>query len=154
VIELKGVAMTNSELIEIYVNAKYVVTTKNTSFRLKVGSHSPEADRLLDLHELKYAYFITPENPFSQSLSEAENTLRHQRFVHLLDESKLSSIEGYGTDENEAWGREYSYLIFCENSEMMCKLAASFGQKGILRVSKNNPVSLLTLEDMRYQELG
>jgi hypothetical protein len=150
------IAVTNRELIDIYVNAKYVVTTKNTAFRLKVGFHSPEADRLLDLHELKYAYFITPENPFSQSLSEAENKLRHQRFVHLLDDNKLSYIEGYGTDDDEddAWGREYSYLIFCENSEMMCKLAASFGQKGILRVSKNNPVSLLTLEDMRYRELG
>ena len=146
--------MTNNELIEIYKKAKYIVMINSVVYRLRIGRNNPEIDKILDLYGVNCAYFITPENPFSQSLSETENKLRHQRFVDFLKKNKLQYIDGYGTDEEERWEKEYSYLIFCEQTDLMHNLAANFGQKGFLKVSKNTPVSLLTLESMRYQELS
>lgn len=146
--------MANNELIEIYKKAKYIVMLNGVTRRLRVAIHNPEIDVALNQYRVHSAYFITPENPFSQSLSETENKLRHKRFIHFLEEHKLPYIEGYGTDEEETWPKEYSYLVFCEDAERMHKLAADFGQKGMLKVPKNKPISLLILKDMEYQELS
>ena len=146
--------MTDEELVESYKKAKYIVMLKHGNCRLRVGFPSPEIDEILNKYKTLTAYFITPENPFSQTLSEAENKLRHQRFLSALDEKQYTYVEGYGTDDKEIWSKEHSYLIFCDDAEAMQTLAANFGQKGMLRVSIKSPVSLLILDDMRYQEIN
>lgn len=145
--------MTDNTIIEIYTDAKYILQFEGDSSRLRVGFPCFEMDDVLDKHKTNTAYFITPENPFSQTLSDVENECRHQRFVAELQETNLSYIEGYGTNEDETWPREHSYLIFCDDATAMHTLAAHFGQKGMLKLSKHKSVSLLILDEMRYQEV-
>ena len=145
--------MTDKTFAEIYTDAKYLVKLDADSRRLRVGFPCSEMDVVLDEHKTNTAFFITPENPFSQTLSDVENECRHQRFVAELQETNLSYIEGYGTNEDETWPREHSYLIFCDDATAMHTLAAHFGQKGMLKLSKQKPISLLLLDEMRYQEV-
>lgn len=145
--------MTDKTLAEIYKKARYILFLGNDTCRLQVGLPAPEIDGFLDKYKTQTAYFITPENPFSQPVGETENKLRHQRFISILDEKSLKYIKGYGTDEQEIWPKEHSYLIFCDDVNAIHTLAANFGQKGMLKLSKNKSVTLLTLEDMHYQEV-
>lgn len=144
--------MTDKKLIEIYKKAKYIALLEDGVCRLRVGLPSSQIDTLLDKYETQTAYFITPENPFSQTIGETENRLRHQRFVSALLEKNLSYIEGYGTDEDDTWPKEHSYLVFCSDAEAMHTLAANFGQKGMLKLAKKKPVSILVFDDMHYKE--
>ena len=104
-------------------------------------------------HGINTAYFITPENPFSEELSKEENTLRHARFISTLDKMNCNYIEGYGTDEDDRWPREKSYLIFSDEHDKMCTLAEHYGQNGILRITANKCVQLLLLESANYKTL-
>lgn len=145
--------MIDKTITEIYKEAKYVVLRPNDSFRLKVGEHSSEVDELLIKNGTESAYFITPENPFSQPLCETENAFRHQRFLGILNDKSVPYVEGYGTDEDEVWGKERSYLLFSDDFECMQTLAAHFGQKGILQITIEQPVGLLMLGELRYKQV-
>lgn len=145
--------MTDKTLTEIYKEAKYIVSLPTGTCRLKVGEPSSKINKHLRAKGVKVAYFITPENPFSQNLCDAENELRHQRFKTILHKQSLEYLNGYGTDEDDIWGREVSYLIFSDDHEAMCSLAGHFGQKGILKIVLDRPVALLILDDLQYREL-
>ena len=115
--------MHDKNLINAYLAAKYVVVHQNTSHRIQVGELDLVIDKMLRDKNARFAYFITPENPFSQTLTHEENELRHERFISALRQENLSYLEGYGTNEYETWGREKSYLIFCNNDNDMHKLS-------------------------------
>ena len=78
--------MINKELIDAYTNAKYIADINGKDVVLKVGHNSEEINECLKLHDKTFAYFITPENPFSKQLSANENKLRHNDFVRHLNE--------------------------------------------------------------------
>lgn len=145
--------MIDNELIDIYKSAKYIIDNNAMPVRLRVGEESVEVDHILAQFKTESAYFITPENPFSQQLTEEENRLRHERFVTAISELKCQYLRGYGTNEDETWPKENSYLIFSSDESAMHTLATNFGQKGILKVEKGKPVKLLVLEELRYTEL-
>jgi hypothetical protein len=145
--------LTNNDLIESYKCAKYIIDNKGKSVRLRVGKSNIDVDRILAHFETESAYFITPENPFSQQLTEEENRLRHERFVTAISELKCPYLTGYGTNEDETWPKENSYLVFSSDESAMHTLATNFGQNGILKVEKGKPVKLLVLEELRYTEL-
>ncbi|AEP29719.1 DUF3293 domain-containing protein [Brumicola nitratireducens] len=142
--------MLKEELINAYKTAKYVVVDQNIDHRIRVGEHDFVIEKMLSDHDARFAYFITPENPFSQNLTNEENDLRHKRFTLSLSQKDLTYLEGYGTDEDESWQREKSYLIFCNNGNDMHQLAAHFGQLGILKIERNSPVMLLILANFEY----
>ena len=145
--------MTDKTLATIYKEAKYIVFLPTDTCRLKVGEPSTEINKYLRAHAAKVAYFITPENPFSQNLCDTENQMRHQRFKTILHEQSLEYLNGYGTDEDEIWGKEVSYLILSDDHKAMHTLAGYFGQKGILKIALDHPVALLILDDLQYREL-
>jgi hypothetical protein len=138
------------ELLTSYQSAKYIVFIENKPIRLSIGDKLSSLDTLLGRHKTNTAYFITPENPFSQNLSTEENTLRHKRFVSELRASNIAFYEGYGTDKEELWPREKSYLMISDDAEKMHALAARYGQNALLSVTKKQPITLLLLEPMRY----
>lgn len=144
--------MTNKSFTEIYKNAKYIVSLPTGTCRLKVGEPSSKINKHLRANGAKVAYFITPENPLSQNVCDTENELRHQRFKTILHEQSLEYIKGYGTDEDEIWGKEVSYLIFSDDQKAMHTLAGHFGQKGMLKITLEQPVALLILDDLEYRE--
>jgi len=105
---------------------------------------------MLHHQNIKTAYFITPENPFSCTVSEQENSLRHGRFRKELDKLQYFFLLGYGTDEAEKWPKESSYLIFTDDESAMHNLAARFGQNALLKIAYKTPTQLLLLEPMHY----
>jgi hypothetical protein len=145
--------LTDKRLVEIYTEAKYVVMLKDDTFRLRVGFMSIEIDEQLRMYGTQSAYFITPENPFSQRICEAENKFRNERFVSVLHDKNLYYLQGYGTNEDETWPKEHSYLIFCDDAIAMHALAGNFGQKGILKIVEKKPVSLFILDHIHYREI-
>lgn len=138
------------ELLTSYQTAKYIVLIENEPVRLTIGDRHSSLDSLLGQHKTNSAYFITPENPFSQNLSTEENALRHKRFVSELQDLNVTFYEGYGTDEEEIWPKEMSYLILCDDAGKMHALAARYGQNAFLSITKQQPLTLLLLEPMRY----
>jgi hypothetical protein len=138
------------ELLRSYQTTKYIVLIENEPIRLTIGNTCHTIDSLLARHNANSAYFITPENPFSQNLGTEENSLRHKRFVSELQDLNTTFYEGYGTDEEEIWPKEMSYLIPCNDVEKMHALAARYGQNAFLIIASQQPVTLLLLEPMRY----
>ena len=143
----------SDELINNYKNAKYIVHIENEVHRLYVGKPCLTIDKILAENMANCAYFITPENPFSQRLSLEENKIRHQRFVSELETFQFIYYEGYGTDENETWPRETSYLIICDDETDLRNLAGQFGQNAYLKVTRRENVSLFLLEPMKYKPI-
>jgi hypothetical protein len=143
--------MVDNQTIEIYKIAKYIVLIENTLCRITVGKHCSDIDAQLLKHNAQVAYFITPENPFSIALTTAENTLRHKRFIQELNKAEYPFYEGFGTNEDETWPKENSYLIICDNESKMHKLAGRYGQNAFLKVSLRSSAILLVLDSMNYK---
>jgi hypothetical protein len=142
--------LNDEELISAYQSAKYIVFINEKPERIKVGQTNIVIDKLLRRLSAQSAYFMTPENPFSISLCEEENMLRHRRFIKELKTGDYEYYEGYGTDEKETWPKEKSYFIICDDESKMHKLAGNFGQKGILELSYQFHVRLLILKELSY----
>jgi hypothetical protein len=142
--------MIDESLINAYRLAKYIVTYEDEEYRLQVGSTSEFVDHMLHHKNIKTAYFITPENPFSCTASDQENSLRHKRFRKEIDKLQYFYLAGYGTDEAEKWPKESSYLIITDDESAMHNLAARFGQNALLKISYKTPTQLLLLAPMHY----
>jgi hypothetical protein len=138
------------ELIAAYKSAKYIVNIDSGESRIYIDKPCPAVDVLLNSLEAENAYFITPENPFSMTLSKQKNILRHQRFTKIMKDSNYTFYDGYGTNEDETWPREKSYLIVCDDANKMHKLASDFGQNGLLRLTYQSAVRLFILKPLRY----
>lgn len=141
------------ELIEAYKQAKYIVHINDKPYRIKVGEPCPALDAILQDSGADTAYFITPENPFSMTLSEQENKLRHERFVKIINHRAYAFYKGYGTNEDDTWPREQSYLIVCDKAQDIHQLASSFGQNGIIKLQYQNAAELLVLSPLQYQAI-
>jgi hypothetical protein len=77
--------MIDASLKNAYRLAKYIVTYEDEEYRLQVGSTSEFVDHMLHHQNIKTTYFITPENPFSCTVSDQENSLCHNRFRKEVD---------------------------------------------------------------------
>jgi hypothetical protein len=104
-------------------------------------------------HNKSAAFFITPENPFSETLTVEENSLRHQRFVKYLKDTSLDYYLGYGCEEAETWPREKSYLILCDDEYLMHDLAFKFGQNAFLKHVCKQDTKLLLISKFSYRQL-
>ena len=142
--------MIDESLINAYRLAKYIVTYGDEEFRLQVGSTSEFVDHMLHHQNIETAYFITPENPFSCTVSAQENLLRHKRFRKEIDKLQYFYLAGYGTDEAGKWPKESSYLIFTDDESAMHNLAARFGQNALLKTLYKTPTQLLLLAPIHY----
>ena len=137
--------MVDPDLIEAYRDAKYIVRIDDKEHRLHVGKTCRAVELLLEKYGRTSVFFISPENPFSEQLSESENALRHSQFIKTLNKNASVFFEGFGTDENETWPREKSYLILSDDESEMTSLAHSFGQNAMLKNERGNIVELLVL---------
>lgn len=142
--------MVDKNTIEIYKTAKYIVELENRTFRISVGEENTDIDALLLKHNVKSAFFITPENPYSKVLTSEENAPRHKQFIIDLCKNGYSFYTGYGTDEEETWPKETSYLIMCDDEAAIHKIAKQYDQNGLLKVGIESPTSLLVLDSTQY----
>ena len=131
---------------------KAAAVKEGTSIEIRVGSTYPALDRLILEAQCNVAVFITPENPRSESLTELENASRHDEFLSIINSERLIYLTGYGTDDDELWGREKSYLLFLNDQEFADTLARQFGQNGYLLIRQKEPVKLLLNKNGSYSE--
>ena len=135
----------NKALIQSYEQAKYIIEVDG-DIELRVGEYSEKLDKLMAKCNMGLAAFITPDNPYSQQLTEVENTTRRESFlneVKNLGNQSLEPILGYGVDDAELWPREKSYLVAVTGEAQAKMLAASFGQNAYLLCQQGEPVSLV-----------
>jgi hypothetical protein len=144
--------MLNNELLEAYKAAKYIFRYESNDIRLRFNEACSEVDDIFEKQEAKMAFFITPENPFSLELSQAENSLRHTRFKQTLIDNNCTYFEGYGTDENEMWSKEISYMIFTDNEALMHLLAGQFGQNAFISIKQSQKAKLCIIAPINYAE--
>ena len=115
---------------------------------LRVGKYSEQLDELMAKCNMGLAAFITPDNPYSQQLTEAENMTRRESFLSEaknLDNQPVEPIFGYGVDDAEKRLREKSYLVAVTGEVQATTLAESFGQNAYLLCQQGEPVSLVVL---------
>lgn len=142
--------MVDDNTIEIYKAAKYIVELENKIFRISVGEKNINVDALLEKHNVESAFFITPENPHSKALSKEENALRHKQFIIDLCKRSYSFYTGYGTNDENTWPKETSYLILCDDEPAMHELAKQYEQNGFLKVGIESTALLLVLDSKHY----
>jgi hypothetical protein len=124
----------DAKLVKAYEQAKYVIES-DPIIELRVGSISQTLNNLMNVLGVKLMAFITPENPYSESLGVEKNEERHINFLTDLADLSIDKsliINGYGVDDEEIWPREKSYLIPFENEDDAASISKKYGQNAHL----------------------
>ena len=121
----------DSELWKAYEETDFIVQTK-PEFTLNIGQFSEQLKQLLNSHKVTSAAFLTAYNPFSQQLSEDENSERQARLVVEIQSRGLSLFQGLGQHPNHQWQGEPSVLILGIALEAAKKLARTYEQNAFV----------------------
>ena len=121
----------DSELWKSYEETDFIVHSK-PEFALNIGQFSEQLKQLLNSHKVTSAAFVTAYNPFSQQLSEDENSERQIRLVDEIQSRGLSLFQGLGQHPNHQWQGEPSVLILGIALEAAKKLARTYEQNAFV----------------------
>jgi hypothetical protein len=128
---------------EAYEGTKFMVF--NPTLVIEVNKKCHELDELLKQHNTSEWAYITAWNPFSEVLTDAENSQSHQKLIELVKEYQYFEGEGVGTDP--AWNPEKSLLILGITKEKAIEIGTKFEQNAIVYGRINEPAELLHLFD-------
>jgi hypothetical protein len=124
----------DADLVKAYEQTKYIIES-DPIIELRVGSVSQALNSLMNVLGVKLMAFITPENPYSESLGVEENKERHISFLTDLADLSIDKsliINGCGAGDEETWSREKSYLIAFENEDDAASMSKRYGQNAHL----------------------
>ena len=121
----------DSELWKAYEETDFIVHSK-PAFTLNIGQFSEQLKQLLNSHKVTSAAFVTAYNPFSQQLSEDENSERQTRLIDEIQSRGLSLFQGLGQHPNHQWQGEPSVLILGIDLEAAKKLARTYEQNAFV----------------------
>ena len=133
--------MLQPQLIEAYKNTLYKIY--KPPLEIKVGSCSSALDELLQENGIVSWTYITAYNPFSEELTDEENSRRHAELIALLTDHTYFEGEGLGTDPE--WKPEKSILIIGITKEDAKSLGTKFQQNAIVYGELHQPAELLLL---------
>ncbi len=120
-----------NDIIQAYLETHYsVYGDKPTT--LQVGQRNPELAAIHETFQVASSAFITACNPFSQSLSDANNAVRMEALRRELDERQLTFIEGSGKHPINGWSAEASFLILGTTFDEAKALGEAHGQNAII----------------------
>lgn len=111
---------------------------------VRVGERSEMLDKLLEQHGDEEWAFITPFNPYPDTLSDIENRRRLDEMKRMLASYVTYLGEGRG-DEEHPCAPEVGEWILGITREEAREIGNHFGQKAILAGSKGKPVDLVVL---------
>ena len=74
-------------------------------------------------------------------------------FLSIINSERLIYLTGYGTDNDELWGRERSYLLFLNDRNSQIPSPVSL-PKRLFTGQAKEPVKLLLNKNGSYKELG
>ena len=120
------------DIVEAYRRAHYRVEVPGKPFVLKVDEPSSELQALLEPFKGQGAAVITPDNPGSQKVPDAQNLKAREDLTRILQEKKLQSYLGWNEDPSGSWPAERSFLILGISLEDAKNLANRSGQNAFL----------------------
>lgn len=138
----KSKSAIDSELVKAYTETVFHVF--NPSIEIRIGTQQPLLDKLLAKQSCSQWAFITPYNPASVLLSDAENKERMVQLLAVLKGYLCYYGEGRGTDP--AWLPEQSVLILGISQAKANKLGRAYGQLAIVTGSINKSARLVLLQ--------
>ena len=121
----------DSKLWKAYEETDFIVHTK-PEFTLNIGQFSVQLKQFLNFHKVTSAAFVTAYNPFSQQLSEDENSERQTRLIDEIQSRGLSLFQGLGQHPNHQWQGEPSVLILGIALEAAKKIARTYEQNAFV----------------------
>lgn len=113
---------------------------------LSVGKKSEMLDTLLSQHGEKSWAFITPYNPYPDTLADEENLVRFAELESMLTSYSSYQGEGRGNDEHPCVP-ERSILVLGISLEEAKRIGNYFHQKAILAGVIGGAVKLVVLFD-------
>lgn len=128
-----------------YQEAIYEVYFAQEIIQLSIGEHNLALDRLLSKHDASSWALITAYNPYSQSLSAAENQQRHQSFQEFLPTLNLTIFDAVGKDKDGVWTPEPSVWIVGIELIKAIALGRKFQQNAIVYGELGKPIQLIWL---------
>ncbi len=120
------------ELWQAYLATEYCASTPQGEITIRIDNVHPDLDRLLESHDAKQWAFITAWNPFSEELSDEENSTRHDQLVQKVKELGYVAFEGAGVPNNTDWSPEVSLLILGIDEDTAIDIGVEFGQNAIV----------------------
>ena len=133
----------SADLISAYESTNFHVNSE-PAFILNVGKVSQELKMLFKKNGVDSAAFITAWNPYSDSLSDA-NDARNDQLKNELNLRSLKFIEGFGQDPLGQWAGENSFLVLGISLETSKKLGVQFEQNAIVWSDKDALPQLVLL---------
>ena len=118
----------NNGLILSYMRTIYRVFEPQID--IKIGEINPALTKLLSENNFDAWAYITPYNPYSKVLSQAENDIRFKQLNELLKGYPTYLGEGVGEDPN--WLPEKSVLVLGITRSEASRIGSLFEQNAIV----------------------
>jgi len=128
---LLSASLLSASLISAYRETEYRVT-QGRPFVLRIDEPCAQLSGLYKATHHACAAFITACNPFSRSVSDAENTQRQIELSKELRGRSLMFLEGVGQHPSGDWPGEPSFLVMGLSLEAAKTLGNSFEQNAIV----------------------
>lgn len=131
------------QLIEAYENALYEVQGGPV---LRIGERNAALERLLDVHRVTTAAFVTAANPRGRERSRAENDAA---MAALESGLAWPSLPGEGRDPAGRWGAEPSVLLLGTTRAEALALGRRLEQNAVVFCERGAAPELLLVRPMR-----
>ncbi|MCC0177212.1 DUF3293 domain-containing protein [Waterburya agarophytonicola K14] len=133
------------DLHQAYQDAVYEVYYNQKIIRLSIDCHNRELDFILEEYNCTTWALITAYNPYSQSLSAAENKQRDQSLIELLRWQSLAFLDAVGKDRDGVWLPEKSVFILGIEEDKAIAIGHRFQQNAIVFGELSKPPQLIWL---------
>lgn len=133
---------TSKELQLAYEQTHYIVIWDEGEWILQIGVVNPQFNEWLLENKIQTWAFITAYNPFSEALSEKENTKLQSQLERILIKNNYQLWIGRGQGAGN-WPAEESFFIANISQELASKLATDFKQNAYVFGSYNSKPQLI-----------
>lgn len=126
-----------------YRATAFRVDAPGGGFDLRVGTHAPELDALLDLAGARCWAYVTAHNPGGRLRDAAANEADQRRLAERVRRTGLTAIAGRGIGANGGWPPEESLLILDLARDAAIALAREFGQEALVAGNRGGVAELV-----------
>jgi hypothetical protein len=141
---LFSASVIHPDLIQAYMETEFRVLG-GVPFTLRVGAPSNELLATHKAHQVECSAFLTACNPYSQEVSESDNSERQKSLATELASRALTFIDGVGQHPSNNWPGEQSFLVLGLDLEASKTLGDRFGQNAIVWSGSDGAPQLILL---------
>lgn len=133
------------DLIASYCDTHYQIGTGFDSISLRIDQYSESLAKLLIVSERPYAAIIGAYNPYSQQLSDEENSAAHESLRDYLNRHSYTMIESSNIDPTDMWPAEKSFFVSGLDLNTARSLGQQFNQNAIVWIGSDAIPRLILL---------